>query len=121
MSALPRPIIAVMYEEYAREYLRNLPLEHFMESTAQAWQRLITTACLLLVASRRPGFHIFSELLIQYERKGQRRPGQVVPDNMVVLTLERLRAETCYNVPLEPCGPFWTLDYVSKNNKRKDY
>ena len=29
------------YERSAREYLESLPLEHFMESTAQAFQRLI--------------------------------------------------------------------------------
>ncbi len=38
----PRAIIAVAYEEYAREYLRSLPMEHFMEATAQAQQREIT-------------------------------------------------------------------------------
>jgi hypothetical protein len=26
-----------------------------------------------------------------------------------------------YNLPLAPAPPFWTLEYVSKNNKRKDY
>lgn len=121
MRTLPRPIIAVTYEEYAREYLRNLPLEHFMESTAQAKQRAITVSSLQIVETRRAGFHVFSELLIQYARKGERRPGQVVPDNMVVLTEEEITADTCYNLPLEPCGPFWVMEYVSKSNRRKDY
>src|SRR5207249_11192180 len=30
-------------------------------------------------------------------------------------------AETSFNLPLEPAGPFWVLEYVSKHNKRKDY
>jgi hypothetical protein len=40
---------------------------------------------------------------------------------MVVITTERLTAETCFNTPVEPAGPFWVMEYVSKNNKRKDY
>src|SRR5207248_1751136 len=32
-----------------------------------------------------------------------------------------LEASSSYNLPLEPVGPFWVLEYVSKNNKRKDY
>jgi hypothetical protein len=64
---------------------------------------------------------VFSELLVQYPVEGQRRPGQVVPDNMVVLSDEPIQAETSYNLPLEPALPFWVLEYVSKNTKRKDY
>lgn len=121
MSTVPPILLAIKYEEYAQEYLRSLPLEHFTESVSQAYQRAITLACLLIVAGRRRGFPIFSELLVQYERKRRRRPGQVVPDNMVVLTEERVRAKSSYNVPFEPVGPFWTLEYVSQSNKRKDY
>jgi hypothetical protein len=40
---------------------------------------------------------------------------------MVVRSKERPRAETSFNLPLEPAGPFWVLEYVSKSNKRKDY
>src|SRR5205807_234345 len=46
---------------------------------------------------------------------------QVVPDNMVVLCDQPLKADSSYNLPLEPARPFWVLEYVSKNNKRKDY
>src|SRR5262249_53606354 len=71
--------------------------------------------------ARRPNVHVFNELLVQYPRRGQRKPGQVVPDNMVVLTDQPIRASTCFNVPLEPAPPFWVLEYVSKNSDRKDY
>jgi Uma2 family endonuclease len=122
MSSVPKSIIAVTYEEYAREYLRKLPLEHFMEGTDQATQRAITLESLALVTARRPDFHVFNELLVQYPLGGRKkRPGQVVPDNMVVITTERLTAETCFNTPIEPAGPFWVMEYVSKSNKRKDY
>jgi Uma2 family endonuclease len=122
MSSLPKSIIAVTYEEYAREYLRKLPLEHFMEGTDQATQRAITLESLALVTARRPDFHVYNELLVQYPLGGRKkRPGQVVPDNMVVITTERLTAETCFNTPIEPAGPFWVMEYVSKSNKRKDY
>ncbi len=121
LSHLPRGIIAVTYAEYAREYLRSLPLEHFMESTAQSTQRKITVESLDLVSLRRPDFQVFSELLVQYPRPRRRRPGQVVPDNMVVLWPEPIDADGSYDIPLQPVGPFWVLEYVSKSNKRKDY
>jgi Uma2 family endonuclease len=118
---LPRPLQRIAYEEYAEEYLRSLPLEHFMEAMPQATQREITLESLALVKARRPDVHVFNEMLVQYPRRGQRKPGQVVPDNMVVLTDQPIRAEGSYNVPLEPAPPFWVLEYVSKSNKRKDY
>src|SRR5438477_6327432 len=120
-SNVPRAIQEVAYERWAQEYLRNLPPEHFMEATAQATQRKITLESLDLVTARRPDVHVFNELLVQYPRPGQRKPGQVVPDNMVVISDQPLEAQTSYNLPLEPVGPFWVLEYVSKNNKRKDY
>ena len=120
-TALPRHLIALRYEQYAQEYLRSLPLEHFMEASAQAMQRAITLACLALLRLKRRDFHLFNEMLVQWPRPRRRRPGQVVPDNMVVLTHERIRADTSYNLPLEPCGPFWVMEYVSKGSARKDY
>jgi hypothetical protein len=32
-----------------------------------------------------------------------------------------IEAEGSYDMPLQPAGPFWVLEYVSKSNKRKDY
>jgi Uma2 family endonuclease len=120
-TRLPRAVIEVAYAEYAREYLRSLPPEHFMEATAQAQQREITLESLALVKARRPEVQVFNELLVQYPRRGQKRPGQVVPDNMVVLHDQPIKAEGSYDVPIQPVGPFWMLEYVSKHNKRKDY
>jgi Uma2 family endonuclease len=120
-SNLPRALIEVAYAEYAREYLRSLPPEHFMEATAQATQRKITLESLDLVHARRPEVQVFNELLVQYPKARQRRPGQVVPDNMVVVCNEPIQAAGSYDTPLQPVGPFWTLEYVSKFNRRKDY
>ena len=120
-TAKPRKLVEVRYEAAAQEYLRNLPPEHFMEAIGQSTQRKITVESLDLVSARRPDFHVFSELLVQWERPGERRPGQVCPDNMVVLSKKPIRASSSYNLPLEPARPFWMLEYVSKNNKRKDY
>jgi Uma2 family endonuclease len=117
----PRALMEVAYEAAAQDYLRNLPPEHFMEATSQSRQREITLESLALVRARRLDFHVFNELLVQYERPGERKPGQVVPDNMVVLSDEPIRALSSYNVPLEPARPFWVLEYVSNSNKRKDY
>ena len=118
---VPRGLLEVSYEREAQAYLRSLPPEHFMEATAQGTQRAITLASLTLVKARRRDFHVFNELLVQYPRRGRRRLGQVVPDNMVVKTRKPIRAKSSFNVPLEPAGPFWTMEYVSPTNPRKDY
>jgi len=118
---LPRPLQELAYEREAQAYLRSLPPEHFMEATAQATQRKITLESLDVLHLRQPEVQVFNELLVQYPVRGQRKPGQVVPDNMVVRTAEPIRACSSYNVPLEPAPPFWVLEYVSKSNERKDY
>jgi len=93
-STKPRALIALAYEDWAQAYLRSLPPEHFMESTGQSMQREITLESLSLVKARRSDVHVFNELLVQYPLPNQRRPGQVVPDNMVVLHEGPLEAET---------------------------
>jgi Uma2 family endonuclease len=118
---MPKHKMEIDYEAEALAYLRSLPLEHFMEAIPQATQRKIILESLDLVAARRPDMHVFNELLIQYPRPGQRKPGQVVPDNMVVLSDQPIQANGSFNVPREPAGPFWVLAYVSKGNPRKDY
>jgi len=40
---------------------------------------------------------------------------------MVVVYDQPIEAETSYDLPLQPVGPYWVLEYVSKNSKRKDY
>jgi Uma2 family endonuclease len=123
MSAtnLPRSIIAVEYAEHAHAYLRSLPLEHFMEATAQGTQRKITLESLDLVHGRRPEVQVFNELLVQYPIRGQSKPGQIVPDNMVVLWPEPIDANGSFDLPLQPVGPFLVMEYASKFNRRKDY
>jgi Uma2 family endonuclease len=113
--------LEINYYEAAQEYLRNLPPEHFMEATPQATQREITLESLALVRARPPEVHVFNELLVQYPLTDPKKPGQVVPDNMVVLHPEPIKAEGSYDVPLQPVGPFWVLEYVSKSSRRKDY
>lgn len=120
-TTTPRRLIEIMYWNEAQDYLRSLPLEHFMEATPQATQRKITLESLDLVQARRPDVQPFNELLVQYPIPGERKPGKVVPDNMVVLWHEKIEAETSYDVPFQPVGPFWVLEYVSKNTRRKDY
>ncbi len=117
----PKMLIRVRYYEAAQDYLRKLPLEHFMEATPQVRQREITLESLALVRARRPDFQVFNELLVQYPLPRKKRPGQVVPDNMVVIHPEPIDADGSYDVPLQPVGPFWALEYVSKSNRRKDY
>lgn len=120
-TELPRALLEVRYYQAAQDYLRKLPLEHFMEATPQATQRRITLESLDLVHARRPEVQFFNELLVQYPLGQRKRPGQVVPDNMIVVHHEPIKAEGSYDVPLQPARPFCMMEYVSKNNRRKDY
>lgn len=113
--------IKVLYEIAERRFLKSLPLEHFMESTPQATQREITLSSFALVRVSRPDVQCFNELLVQYPRgEDASRPGQVVPDNMVVIHPRPIVAEGSYMTPLQPVGPFLVLEYVSKASVRKD-
>jgi Uma2 family endonuclease len=116
----PRVFIEMDYDRAAAEYQSKLPLEHYMEATTQSKQREITLESLALVHAQRPEVQIFNELLVQYPRRGKKL-GQVVPDNMVVIHPEPIKAVGSYNLPLQPAWPFWVLEYVSRSNRRKDY
>jgi hypothetical protein len=65
----------------------------------------------------------FNELLVQYPIPGKDpdKPGQIVPDNMVVIHPKPIVATGSYMTPLQPVGPFMVLEYVSKGSVRKDY
>jgi Uma2 family endonuclease len=116
-----RIITAWQYEEYAREYANNQPLEEIMESPAQARQREITLESFALVKPHRPDLHVYNELLVQYPRRGQKRPAQIVPDNMIVRRDEEPKLGQSYNVLSDEERPFWVMEYVSKHNPFKDY
>jgi Uma2 family endonuclease len=120
-SKLPPGLLRYAYAKAADDYLRSLPLEHFMEATAQAKQREITLESLALVKARRPDVQVFNELLVQFPVRGRRKPAQVVPDNMVVVWKEPIEAQGSYDVPFQSTRPFWVFAYVSPSNKRKDY
>jgi Uma2 family endonuclease len=113
------PLTEQDYVRAEQEYLRNLPLEHFMEATPQGTQRKIVLESLDLLRARRPDVQVFNELLVQAQVRG--RLVQVVPDNMVVLSNRQIRAVGSFNLPFEPARPFWVLEYVSSHSERKDY
>src|SRR5207253_10253854 len=92
----PPMLLRVRYYDAAQEYLRKLPLEHFMEATPQATQREITLESLALVRARRSDVQVFNELLVQYPLPRRKRPGQVVPDNMVVIHDQPIKAVGSY-------------------------
>lgn len=117
---IPRTSLQKHYEEAAQEYLRRLTQEHFMEATPQATQREITLESLALVRARRQDVHVFNELLVQYPLPHRKKPGQVVPDNMVVIHPGPIKAEGSYDLPTQPAGPVLVLEYVSRSNPRKD-
>ena len=116
-------LVQIAYDWAADDYLRSLPLEHFMESTDQSTQRKITLESLDLVQAVRPDFQVFSELLIQYpiSTKKERTPERVVPDNMVVIWPEPLTGLKAFHTPLQPVLPTMVMEFVSASNRRKDY
>jgi Uma2 family endonuclease len=117
----PRILLRLEYEQAAADYCASLPLEHFTESTLQNRQRKITDTSMDLVHAQRPDIQPFGELLIQYPPRRGGRLRQVVPDNMVVVWKDPLKAIGSYDLPFQPTGPIWVLEYLSKSNKRKDY
>jgi len=120
-SSKPRALLEIEYFEAAQAYLKSLPPEHFMEAYPQGTQRRITLESLDLIQRARPEVHFFNELLIQYRLRAGEKVRQVVPDNMVVLHEGAIVVEGSFDLELQPARPFWTLEYVSKKSKRKDY
>jgi Uma2 family endonuclease len=115
--------LKMIYEWAERRYLKSLPLEHFMESTPQSTQRKITLESFDIIHALRKDVQCFNELLVQYPIPGKDvdKPGQVVPDNMVVIHNKPIVAEGSFMTPHQPVGPFLVLEYVSKSSVRKDY
>ena len=117
------------YDQFADEFLAQLPLEHFAQTTEEAYQQFVTNSSLGLIRAVWPDFQVFSELLIQYPKAGQeprpgrkrRTPQRVVPDNMVVIWPEPLTGLKAFHTPLQPVLPTMVMEYVSTGNKRKDY
>src|SRR5438552_13465379 len=98
MSVLhPRRLTAEDYDQAAEDYLRSLPLEHFMEASPQGTQREITLESMAILRTRRPDIQYFNELLVQYPFEGGL--GQVVPDNMLIISSQPIRSRT--NFPVE--------------------
>ena len=118
---LPHAILEVHYEAAAEEYLRKLKPENIMEATPQATQRAITLASFALVHERRPEVQVFNELLVQYLVGNRSKPGQVVPDNMIVVHPEPIHAVGHFTLALQDARPCWVMEYVSNSSKRKDY
>ncbi len=115
------PLIRLHYARAAQAYFRSLPPEHFMAPTAQATQREITLESFALVKARRPGVQYFNDLPIQYPFGRRKQIRHVVPDNMVVVHPEQIKAPDSFDLPLQPVRPFRVLEYVSQSNPAKDY
>jgi hypothetical protein len=113
------PLTERDYQRAAEEYLARLPPEHFMEATPQSTQRRITLGSFDHLRVFRPDVHLFNELLLQYPFGDGL--GQVVPDNMAVVSEEPIRDTGSFNLPFETARPFLVLEYVSPYSQRKDY
>jgi hypothetical protein len=96
--------------------------EDDMEAVDHATQREITLGSLGPLRARRPGFHLFNELLVLYPTGGDRTPvAGVVPDNFVVLHDGPLDVDTSFRTSYQPAGPFLVMEYVSRYHEKKDY
>jgi Uma2 family endonuclease len=113
------PMTAEEYDAAAWEYYRSLPMEHFMEATPQATQRLVAYSAFELLRLLRPEIHFFSELLVQYLYGGRLR--QVVPDNMLVVGDLPDHPRSNFAIELEPVAPFMMMEWVSESSEGKDY
>ena len=120
-SDLSRTDLEKYLDAEAEKYLRRLPMEHFMEATAQATQRKITVCSFELVHAHRPDIQTFNELLVMYPVGRLKKSWKVVPDNMVVVHDEPIEARGHFSLQMQPVSPFWVLEYVSKESERKDY
>src|SRR4051812_49921 len=96
--------LKMLYEHAERQYLKSLPLEHFMESTTQATQRKVTLESFDVIHASRPDIQCFNELCLIYPIPGQDVdvPGKVVPDNMVVIHDKPIVAEGSFMTPHQP-------------------
>src|SRR5262249_29566767 len=104
----------------ALDHFRHLDLDGFNEATTQAQQRRITLQSLELLHGQRPDVQVFNKLLVQYPQSDDEGPGQVVPDNMVVLSQTPIDVEASYDVPLQPAAPFWVLEYLPPGTRRRN-
>lgn len=119
MSVVQLPMTAEEYDAAAWEYYQTLPMEHFMEATPQATQRIIAAESLDLLKTRCPGVQYFNELLVQYVFDGKLR--RVVPDNMLVIGDVPDHRRSSYATELEPAPPFMMFEWVSDSSEGKDY
>ena len=119
MSVTQRPMTAEEYDAAAWEYYQTLPMEHFMEATPQATQRIITAESFDLLKTRRRHVQYFNELLVQYWFDGKLR--RVVPDNMLVIGDVPDHRRSSYATELEPAPPFMMFEWVSDSSEGKDY
>ena len=115
------PDLVRMLDRYEQEYQRSLPPEHYMEAYAQGKQREITLESFALVHAARPDVQCFNEILVQYPRPRQKRPGQVVPDNFVVIHPEPVVVRGNFSTHVQTARLHLVLEYVSKQSERKDY
>jgi hypothetical protein len=102
-----KTLLRAKYHCAALRYLHSMSLENFAEAVPQADQRERTLASLgLLAKKRRSDVHLFNELLVQYPRANRRWPGQVVADNMVVVSKKSIDAGLSYDLPFQPVRRF---------------
>ncbi len=117
--SITQPMTAEEYETAAWEYYQTLPMEHFMEATPQATQRIIAAESFDLLKTRRGDIQYFNELLVQYWFEGKLR--RVVPDNMLVIGDVPEHRRSSYATELEPASPFMMFEWVSDSSEGKDY
>lgn len=115
-----RAALEAYYDAAAQKYLDKLKPTDFAETTSEATQRQITLASFAMIRARRPEIQYFNNMLVQYPPTGRKRnPGQVVPDNTIIVYPQPVRPALHYSLPLQPVLPFLVVDYVCESNERK--
>jgi Putative restriction endonuclease len=84
---------------------------------AQAKQRDITRWSFEIIRGVRPDVQPFTKLLIQFpDRDGV--PDWIAPESTVFLHSTPLKIGNSFDVPFQPVGPFFVLEYLTEANQR---
>jgi hypothetical protein len=83
-----------------------------------AIQRDIARWSFEIVRGVRPDVQPFTSLLIQFPRAEE--PGQVAPNNAVVVSSTPVKFYGHFDMPFQPVGPFIVMVYASDGSRRKE-
>lgn len=104
ITETPRVLVEIDYDKAAREHLRRLPPEHFMEATPQATQRKITLENLDLVKAQRPDVHVSTNSWCNIRCRAGKGRGRWCRTTWLLSILERWKWRGATSSTFNPPG-----------------